>query len=168
VLLCAWVAEAVDSSGGENMNGKPVVDKAETIARSLIDAYERKDYPGLMRIYAKDAVIEIPFNPLGGTADSDIRRIRGEKELELFLVPGLAKMRSVRYDIEDISTAQDGARVFIEARGDFVTDEGKPYRNRYIFRLDIKDGRVVLQKEYFNVATATAVFGEWVLSQFKK
>jgi len=150
------------------MNDQAAAKEAESIARSLIAAYERKDYPGLMAIYSRDAVIEIPFNPLGGTADSDIRRIRGEKELERFLVPGLAKMRTVRYDIEDISTAADGSRVFLEARGDFVTDEGKPYRNRYIFRLDIQDGRVVLQKEYFNVATAIAVFGDWVLSQFEK
>jgi ketosteroid isomerase-like protein len=94
--------------------------------------------------------------------------VTGEKELADFLIPGLAKMKSVRYDIEDISTTQDGSRVFVEARGDFVTDDGKSYRNRYIFRLDIEGDHVVLQKEYFNVATSNAVFGDWVLAQYRK
>jgi ketosteroid isomerase-like protein len=150
------------------MTSQGSIEKAENITRRLFAAYEAMDYDALMRIYSRDATIALPFHPLGRTEDSDIRRVTGEKELADFLIPGLAKMKSVRYDIEDISTTQDGSRVFVEARGDFVTDDGKSYRNRYIFRLDIEGDHVVLQKEYFNVATSNAVFGDWVLAQYRK
>ena len=148
------------------MGSQSLNDKAVAITRRLFDAYEAMDFNALMEIYSDDAVIELPFHPQGKTEDSDIRRVKGTAELTDFLIPGLAKMESVRYDIEDISVTDDGARVFVEARGDFVTDEGKSYRNRYIFRLDLRGENVVRQKEYFNVATSNAVFGDWVLKQY--
>ena len=148
------------------MGSQSLNDKAVAITRRLFDAYEAMDFNALMEIYSDDAVIELPFHPQGKTEDSDIRRVKGTAELTDFLIPGLAKMESVRYDIEDISVTDDGSRVFVEARGDFVTDEGKSYRNRYIFRLDLRGENVVRQKEYFNVATSNAVFGDWVLKQY--
>jgi len=134
-------------------------EKPEAIARRLFDAYASKDLNGLMEIYSHDAVIELPFNSSGKTEEADIRRVSGQAELEAFLVPGLARYRSIRYDIETISVTGDGSRVFVESRGDFVTTAGKSYRNRYVFRLDLRSENVVRQKEYFNVATVKAVFG---------
>jgi len=150
------------------MSSNEVEERAIAVARRLFAAYEARDFAALMQVFARDALIELPFHPLGLTEDRDIRRIRGEQELEQFLVPGLARMKSVKYCIEDISVTNDGARVFVEARGDFLTDEDKPYRNRYVFRLDVVGDRIVRKKEYFNVATATAAFGQWVVDNFEK
>jgi ketosteroid isomerase-like protein len=134
------------------------IERSEAVTRRLFEAYEAKDYDALMEIYSKDAVIELPFNSSGKTEDNDIRRIKGEAELKAFLVPGLARYRSIRYDIEDMSITNSASRVFVEARGDFITADGKPYRNRYVFRLDLRGESVIRQKEYFNVATVKSVF----------
>lgn len=52
----------------------------------------------------------------------------------------------------------DGTTSISEAKGDFVTADGRPYRNVYVFRLDWHHGRVTAGVEYANPATICATF----------
>ena len=49
------------------------------------------------------------------------------------------------------TVAEDGATVFLEAKGDLVhAHTSAPYRNMYVFRFDLHDGRIVGIAEYAN------------------
>jgi ketosteroid isomerase-like protein len=45
----------------------------------------------------------------------------------------------------------DGATVFVEGRGDLIMKQtGQPYRNIYVFRFSISDGKITEIREYAN------------------
>jgi Phenazine biosynthesis protein A/B len=45
----------------------------------------------------------------------------------------------------------DGATVFVEGRGDLILKQtGQPYRNIYVFRFSISDGKITEIREYAN------------------
>ena len=39
---------------------------------------------------------------------------------------------------------------FVQARGDFVAVDGRPYQNVYVFRFDWRQGKIVSWEEYAN------------------
>ena len=54
----------------------------------------------------------------------------------------------------------DGDYVIVEARGDNVTREGKPYNNEYCFVFRLADGKITEVKEYADTALVEAVLGD--------
>ena len=45
----------------------------------------------------------------------------------------------------------DGTTVFVEGRGDLILEKtGQPYRNIYVFRFSIADGKITEIREYAN------------------
>jgi uncharacterized protein (TIGR02246 family) len=54
----------------------------------------------------------------------------------------------------------DGDYVIVEARGDNVTKEGKPYNNEYCFVFRLSDGKIREVKEYADTALVEAVLGD--------
>jgi uncharacterized protein len=63
-----------------------------------------------------------------------------------------------RFDI--IATTAENDRVAMEAKGDFLFDDGKEYKNDYHFLFILRDGKVVEGKEYLDTALVQRVFGE--------
>ena len=54
----------------------------------------------------------------------------------------------------------DGDHVIVEARGDNVTREGKPYNNEYCFVFCLSEGKIKEVKEYADTALVEAVLGD--------
>lgn len=54
----------------------------------------------------------------------------------------------------------EGDHVIVEARGDNVTREGKPYNNEYCFVFRLSDGKIAEVKEYADTALIEAVLGD--------
>ena len=54
----------------------------------------------------------------------------------------------------------DGDYVIVEARGDNVTRDGKPYNNEYCFVFYLLDGKIREVKEYSDTALIDAVLGD--------
>jgi ketosteroid isomerase-like protein len=54
----------------------------------------------------------------------------------------------------------DGDYVIVEARGDNLTREGKPYNNEYCFVFYLLDGKIREVKEYSDTALIDAVLGD--------
>jgi len=54
----------------------------------------------------------------------------------------------------------DGDHVFVEARGDNVTRDGKPYNNEYCFVFCLSEGKIKEVKEYSDTALVEAVLGD--------
>jgi ketosteroid isomerase-like protein len=59
-----------------------------------------------------------------------------------------------------VTPSSDGRVIFVEARGDFVTLDGRSYRNVYLFKLVFDDeGAVTRIEEWTNPVTASLTWG---------
>lgn len=56
----------------------------------------------------------------------------------------------------------EGDFVVVEARGNNVTKEGRPYNNAYCFVIRLEDGKLKEITEYMDTELVTAVLGEGV------
>jgi ketosteroid isomerase-like protein len=46
----------------------------------------------------------------------------------------------------------------VQSNGDFVTADGRPHRNVYVFRFDWRDGKIASWEEYANPITIIRTF----------
>jgi ketosteroid isomerase-like protein len=83
---------------------------------------------------------------------------RGRKAFESRLGAITGLMRSVRFTDRRITASVGQATTFVQAKGDFVTADGRPYRNVYVFRFDWRDGKIVSWEEYANPITIIRTF----------
>jgi ketosteroid isomerase-like protein len=67
-------------------------------------------------------------------------------------------MRSAKFVDRRITGSADNATTFVQTRGDFVTSDGRPYQNVYVFRFDWRDGKIVSWEEYANPITILRAF----------
>ena len=134
--------------------------RAKAAVRSFFRAIAQRDMAALGEAITDDAVYEMPFSESGSTEPGLFRRFEGRDAVIGFWAEtsggGIASRPPE--DVE-LSITADGARLFIEQRGDMTMPDGKPYRNRYVFRFDIRDGRVSQVREYINPIIAAYAFG---------
>jgi ketosteroid isomerase-like protein len=67
-------------------------------------------------------------------------------------------MRSARFIDRRITASASRATTFVQARGDFVTADGRPYQNVYVFRFDWRNGKIMSWEEYANPMTIIRTF----------
>ena len=53
------------------------------------------------------------------------------------------------------------------AAGAMVTADGKPYRNRYVFRFDFESGRIKSAREYYNPIISAYAFARPIAGSIK-
>jgi ketosteroid isomerase-like protein len=94
----------------------------------------------------------------GGGQDGEPAHGREAFGSRLGSISGL--MRSARFIDRRITPSADEATTFVQTRGDFVTADGRPYQNVYVFRFDWRDGKIVSWEEYANPMTIIATFPE--------
>lgn len=99
-------------------------------------------------------------NPLPASGDSvDAIRFEG-KEASLGYFQGVTtRMGQIRFDDVEISVADGGRVVFVEANGDMTTAAGVPYRNIYVLKFELSGERIVRLVEYANPITFATTFG---------
>lgn len=123
-------------------------------------AIGRRDWDAVRNALTADAVYEFPFSETGSSDPSECRRFEGADAIVGFWRDTLARdMRFAAPEDVDLSILADGSRLFIEQRGNIVLADGTPYRNRYIFRYDIRDGRIAHVREYINPVISARAFG---------
>ena len=130
-------------------------------------AVAAKDAAALAQSITDDAVYEIPFSESGSTEPGGFRRYTGSAEVVDFWMATTANgPKSLGADEVDLSITGDGSRVFIEQRGNMVLPDGRPYRNKYVFRFSIRDGRISHVREYFNPVIAAYAFKRKIAKSF--
>ncbi|WP_340267988.1 nuclear transport factor 2 family protein [Sphingobium mellinum] len=123
-------------------------------------AIGRRDMDALRHALTPDAVYEFPFSESGSSDPSECRRFTGADAIIAFWQDTLSRdMRFGALEDVDLSILADGSRLFIEQRGDITLADGTSYRNRYIFRYDIRDGRIAHVREYINPVISARAFG---------
>lgn len=121
----------------------------------FLDLLETGDRARVAGMLDDQIVWSAPMS-FGGDGDGEPARGRQAFESRLGSIAGL--MRSARFIDRRITASADGATTFVQTRGDFVTADGRPYQNVYVFRFDWRDGKIVSWEEYANPMTIIRTF----------
>ncbi len=138
----------------------------ETLAR-WHNAIGAKDLDTLHSMMDADIVIELPFNESGKTDRASYRIYDGVEACCAFWAAAF-QAEGVIHGISEIELTVDriGSRIFFECRGHLTMANGRDYRNRYVMRMDLRDGRVLRCKEYYNPIQSAFAFGRPIAGQF--
>jgi len=153
-------------------NYQPVAVSPEKLARNkaalkaYLGAVHDTDLDAIDALMTDDVVVEIPFNESGKTDQASYRIYRGKAEVRAFWAEAFKAEGELHGMSEtDVTMTGDGSRVFMEFRGHLTMQSGKEYRNRYVMRVDLVDGKVSRCKEYYNPIQSAYAFGRLVASK---
>jgi ketosteroid isomerase-like protein len=127
------------------------------LARAYLTALEQKDLEGLLAILTEDAVLEMPFDVSGTNSPRDLWR--GIDGAAAHYGQAFTDVASITFTDVAISPTIDPNVIFAEALGDMAMVNGRPYNNRYVFRFDLRDGKIRRIREYGNPVTSAISFG---------
>ncbi|WP_371502587.1 nuclear transport factor 2 family protein [Kitasatospora sp. NBC_00374] len=124
-------------------------DTALNTAKAFFAAFEGRD-PGSMRaVLAPHANITIPLSIEGTPAPWYV--FDGQEHVLGYVESVAAKFDHVAFLDKVYTVSADAKSVFLQANGDILaTAEKLVYRNVYIFRVEVEDGKVVKVWEYAN------------------
>ncbi|OWJ55951.1 Ketosteroid isomerase-related protein [Caballeronia arationis] len=133
--------------------------RGKDAVKAFLKAIASADMTALSDAVTEDVIYEMPFSESGSTEIGKFRRYVGRAAVVAFWsgMSGSGIKSESPEDVE-LSITGDGSRVFIEQRGNMTMPDGKSYRNRYVFRFDIQDGRVSHVKEYLNPIISAYAF----------
>ena len=131
------------------------------------NAVAAKDLATLRAMMDDGIVIELPFNESGKTDRDSYRVYTGIGECCDFWSAAF-QAEGLLHGISEIDLTVDGAgeRIFLECRGHLTMANGREYRNRYVMRMDIRDGRVLHCKEYYNPIQSAYAFGRPIAGRY--
>ncbi|MEV0824982.1 nuclear transport factor 2 family protein [Nonomuraea rubra] len=130
--------------------------RTEDRTRALLAAFERRDVKAISASIDENATFTIPLSFSG--ASEPAGHFAGKEQILGYVDSVLTNFRKVRFTDLRVSVTGQGRTSFVQANGDFVTADGRPYRNVYIYRFDWKNGRMVHTDEYANPITLCKVF----------
>jgi len=121
----------------------------------------------------KEAIRQVAIDLMTAMPKGDIARadelLAADLKWSVLGSPGLSRSELLaaaqfmssakRAELEIIATTVEGERVAMEAKGDFLFEDGKEYKNSYHFLFIVRDGKVVEGKEYLDTALVKQVFG---------
>jgi uncharacterized protein len=117
------------------------------IVSRYIDAINRWDFDTQRELLAEDAVFEMPYAPEGFE-----RRFTGRDEIIAFVetIPAIIDAENL-HDVRLETYHSDPGEVVAEYRSDMVIKPtGAAYRNEYVSRFTVRDGRVTRFAEYYD------------------
>ncbi|MFK0222914.1 nuclear transport factor 2 family protein [Streptomyces vinaceus] len=132
------------------------VDPRDLITATL-DATQRMDLDALALVVHEDCDTVVPMAASGRREDASV--YRGREETLLHMRQVFDMMSFISFTDRRVTESADGGTVFVECNGEFVLRSGLKYNNVYVFRFDVRGGRIVFWAEYFNPVTMAAAVG---------
>lgn len=112
-------------------------------------ALSERDLSIASSVLTQDAVETIPFAMSGGINPE--RVFNGKDAVLGYLQTILDKFSQAVMVDRQAFIADEGTTVFVEGRGDLILKRtSQPYRNTYVFRFSISDGKITEVREYAN------------------
>jgi ketosteroid isomerase-like protein len=130
---------------------------AEELAHKFLRAIQAKDKEAILLILADGFALEVPYNVSGTNDLSD--SWRGLEAAAANFDKTWRNIEIVKYAELEITAGKKANVAFAEALGDMKMANGRPYRNRYVFRFDTDGGKIKRIREYANPITAVIAFG---------
>jgi len=132
----------------------PVESLARLLRTHLADALAPAE--SFIDMFTPDGVLEFPYAPAGLP-----RRLDGRKAIEshLRLVSGLLSIGEM-LDVE-VLLGREGTRAVLEFRCEGTARAtGKPYWQRYVSVITLREGRIALYRDYWNPLVVIAATQE--------
>jgi ketosteroid isomerase-like protein len=112
-------------------------------------ALSDRDVPIASAVFTEETVESIPFAMAGGTEPE--RVFDGKDAVLGYLQTILDNFKQAVMVDRKTFISDDGATVFVEGRGDLILEKtGHPYRNIYVFKFSVFDGKITEIREYAN------------------
>ncbi len=130
----------------------------EAVVLSYFVHLMNRDLDAFAGIWAEDAVQEIAFPPeLPGFE----ARWAGRDRILAYYDKAIPDRRNHVFMIEAIHPMADPDTFFVEATASSdVVSTGRTYRQRYAILFRLRDGRIVLDREYINPLNFMRTFGD--------
>jgi uncharacterized protein len=112
-----------------------------------IDAINRWDFDTQRELLADDAVFEMPYAP-----DGFERRFVGREDIIAFVetIPSIIDAENL-HDVRLETFASDPGEIVAEYRSDMlIKPTNAVYRNEYVGRFTVRDGRIARFAEYYD------------------
>ena len=139
--------EASQSTGGTS----------KAVVEAFFSTKEKHDLEGLTALFADNVVYTFPL-PASGAQENwfvyDGKEATVEYQRKTLDAFSQLKMRDMQ-----MTVSEGGDTVFVESRGDYISKEGKPYNNVYVFKFVLKDGKIAKAFEYANPVTYAMLAG---------
>ncbi|MBR8742632.1 nuclear transport factor 2 family protein [Nocardiopsis sp. MG754419] len=141
----------------------PAAHSGLDIAQEFIRAVEAKDIEAVARTLADDAR-QLFMHAQGATTPDGVAAIvtgrkrglcvadvKGKSEVLAYTSALFDKFTPLLWRDHAWHVSPEGGELFFHGVGDMVVARtGRPYRNTYVTRFDIENGRIVLMAEYGN------------------
>jgi uncharacterized protein len=126
------------------------------VASRYIDAINGWDFETMRELLAEDAVFEMPFAP-----DGFERKFVGRENILAFVatVPDFIDAENL-HDVRLHTYHADPGEVVAEYKSDMVLKPtGLEYRNEYVSRFTVRDGRITRFAEYYDPIRLVVALG---------
>ena len=130
---------------------------AAELGREYLRALQAKDKQAIFAILADDFALEVPLNISGTNDFSD--SWRGLAAADANYDTTFRIIQDLVYSELEITSGKDPDIAFAEGLGVMTMANGRPYRNRYIFRFETENGKIKRIREYANPVTSAIAFG---------
>jgi len=145
---------------GARAPGSDTVVANTRTTEALIAALEQKNLDAVLVRLADEVNVVLPLAPDGNNDPTHIDHFAGRRAVRALLWRTFFAYRQIAFVDDVITPSSDGRVIFVEARGDFLTLDGRPYRNVYLIKLVFDDaGTVTRIEEWTNPVTAAQIWG---------
>ena len=128
------------------------------LADAYLNALEAQDLETISSLLADAPTIDIPFSNTGDLAPWFT--FEGREQALGYIGTIFQNFSQVKLVERTTYIADDGQTAFVEAKGDLIQrDTNASYRNVYVFKLSMQDGRITHVREYANPATFAKLMG---------
>jgi ketosteroid isomerase-like protein len=131
------------------------------VVRRYIDAINAWDFETKRALLAEDAVFEMPFAPEGFE-----RRFVGRDDIIAFVqtIPAIIDAENL-HDVRLETYNSDPGEIIAEYRSDMlIKPNGAEYRNEYVSRFTVRDGRISRFAEYYDPIRLVIALGGTVVT----
>jgi len=126
------------------------------VVRQYIDAINAWDFDAKRRLLAEDAVFEMPYAP-----DGFEKKIVGRDNIIAFVetVPSIIDAENL-HDVRLETYHSDPGEIVAEYKSDMVIKPtGAEYRNTYVSRFTVRDGRITRFAEHYDPIRLVVALG---------
>src|SRR3954451_3122458 len=143
------------------MNDTKLREANLAVVRRYIDAINAWDFDTKRELLDEHAVFEMPYAPEGFE-----RRIAGRDQIIAFVqtIPAIIDAENL-HEIRLETFSSDPGEIVAEYKSDMVIKpHGREYRNEYVSRFTVRDGRITRFAEYYDPIRLVVALGGSVTS----
>lgn len=162
VSMCVGMAVTLDSC--RPADAQPANQANQQLVERFIQAIERNDSTAAYALIDNSAVTSIRMTFSGLPDPNPV--YQGKPASVAYLRGLFGTFTQLRFANPVLNASTDNRTVFFEATGDFRTRQGNiSYRNVYVLKFSIENGRITALQEYLNPVAIFRTFGQPPLGQ---